>query len=239
MKINNPLSREHLNIKKTDRVLEVGGGHNPHRRSNVVVDKFIDSNYHRKTDIRVYRHQEFMQADGENLPFENRTFDYVMSNQVLEHVPDPARFLEEQMRVAPKGYIETPSLIGEYLFPKESHKWLILELDNKLVLFDKEKYGFKTNLDPGFLFLTWLPKTSVAWKMLMQTHADLMTVRYQWKDEIEFEVNPDNPEYLKFFNAQWNEQMAKVFFPDKGKVKAFVDATKSLVSIGFKGLLRA
>ena len=43
MKIRNPKSRNHLKISKKAKVLEVGVGHNPHKRSNVVVDKYIDS----------------------------------------------------------------------------------------------------------------------------------------------------------------------------------------------------
>ena len=39
MKVRNPKSRFDLNIKRTDKVLEVGGGHNPHPRSHVVEDK--------------------------------------------------------------------------------------------------------------------------------------------------------------------------------------------------------
>ena len=61
----NPKSRYHLKIKKGEKVLEVGGGHNPHPRSNVVVDKFIDSNYHRHADIKVLKNQQFLHADGE------------------------------------------------------------------------------------------------------------------------------------------------------------------------------
>ena len=30
-----------------------------------------------------------------------------------------------------RGYIETPSLLGEFLFPKQSHKWVILDIDDK------------------------------------------------------------------------------------------------------------
>ena len=37
MKIRNPKSRFHLNISKSSKVLDVGGGHNPHPRANVVV----------------------------------------------------------------------------------------------------------------------------------------------------------------------------------------------------------
>jgi SAM-dependent methyltransferase len=238
MKVNNPKSRFQLHINKKDKVLEVGGGHNPHPRSNVVVDKFIDSNYHRHSDIKVLKHQQFLQADGENLPFKDKEFDFVICNQVLEHVENPEAFLREQMRVSKSGYLEVPSLIGEYLFPKKSHKWLILELDNKLVLFEKEKYWFHTGIDLGYLFLTHLPKTSVGYKILMDTKPNFMTMRYEWNGTIDFIVNPDNPEYLKYFTGYWDEEMVKHFFQPQSKPKEFLSAFGSLFSILFKALGR-
>ena len=72
MKIKNPKNRLDLSIKRSDRVLEIGGGNNPHPRSNVVVDKFPDINYHRSGDIKVLKHQTFIQADGEDLPFKDK-----------------------------------------------------------------------------------------------------------------------------------------------------------------------
>lgn len=238
MKLNNPKNRFSLAIGKNDMVLEVGGGHNPHPRSNVVVDKFVESNYHRHSDIKILEHQQFVQADGERLPFNDKEFDYVICNQVLEHVDDPISFLKEQSRVASRGYIETPSLIVEYLFPKEAHKWLVLELNNKLVLVDKEKYWFKTNLDFGFLFLTWLQKTSVGYKVLMDTKPNFMTIRYQWKDDIECVVNPEDSETIKYFTQAWDEQMTKLFFPAKSKPAELWDAISSIMKIGARGLFR-
>ncbi len=231
MKTRNPRSRYHLDIKRNYKVLEVGGGHNPHPRSNMVVDKYIDSNYHRHSDLKVYKHQQFLEADGENLPFKDKEFDYSISNQVLEHTTDPEAFLKEQMRVSKRGYIEVPSVIGEYLFPKKAHKWLILELDNKLILMDKEKYWFKNGPDFGFLFLTWLQKTSIGYKILMDTKPNFMTVRYEWNDTIEFEINPQKDEYIKYFTSYWDEQMVKIFFPHKSNLHEFLESVKSFGNI--------
>jgi len=219
MKIRNPKSRYDLKISTNEKVLEVGGGHNPHKRANVVVDKYVDTNYHRYSDIKVLKNQEFLQADGEQLPFADKEFDYVICNQVLEHVDNPLQFLSEQARVAKRGYIETPSLIGEYLFPKKSHRWLVLEIDDKLVLVDKEKYWFSTELDFGYLFLTWLPKTSLAYKLLLETRQDLFTVRHEWKDNIECIVNPDKEQLLNYFTHYWDTEMTAKFFPEKPKVQ--------------------
>lgn len=231
MKLANPKSRYKLSISKSDYVLEVGGGHNPHWRSNVVVDKFVESNYHRKSGIKLHKNQRFVKADGENLPFADNSFDYVVCNQVLEHAENPSAFLKEQMRVARKGYIETPSLIGEYLFPKESHKWLVLEIDGKLVLMEKEKYWFNSKLDFGFLFLTWLEKTSLAFKLLARTRPNLLTVRYEWSGEIDFVVNPPEQDVQQYFSGYWNEEMTRKFFPSNSLLGELFLIMKETIAI--------
>ncbi len=38
----------------------------------------------------VYPHQQFINANGEALPFKDKEFDYVICNQVLEHAENPA-----------------------------------------------------------------------------------------------------------------------------------------------------
>ena len=207
MKICNPRTRFHIHVKSSDKVLEVGGGHNPHPRSNVVVDKFSDSNYHRSGNIKVFKNQTFQEADGENLPFKDNEFDYVICNHVLEHVDNPDRFLKEQSRVAKRGYLETPSFIGEHLIPKISHRWLILEIDNKVVMVEKEKVKFHTSSDFGDLFLDYLPKVSLGFKMLQRTEPDLFTVRHEWRDSIDYVINPDDPALLKYFTEPWSEEI--------------------------------
>ncbi len=212
MKINKPASRYDLKIKKSWKVLDIGGGHNPHPRANVVVDKFVDSNNHRGRDLRVLSNQEFVHADGENLPFEDKSFDYVICCHVLEHVETPEKFVAEQARIAPRGYIETPSLLGEFLAPKGSHKWVLQEIDNKIVLFEKEKVGFTPQYDFGDLFLYHLPKISLGYKILERTHPDLFTLRHEWQDNIEILVNPDSSYYREFFTRPWDEKFySKVF----------------------------
>ncbi len=46
---------------------------------------------------------EFITGDIENLPFENETFDAVMSNCVINHAKDKSRVYREIMRVLKKG----------------------------------------------------------------------------------------------------------------------------------------
>ena len=215
MKERNPLDRFDVKIKKRDRVLEIGSGHNPSYRSNVIVEKFIDSNYHRSGNVKLYPHQTFVNADGEDLPFKDKEFDYVICNQVLEHVNDPVKFINEQCRVAKRGYIETPSLIGELLFPKASHKWVILEIDDKLVLYEKSRIPGNYGNNYGELFLNYLPYQSFPYKLLWLSEPNLMLNTYEWRDEIEFIVNPDESYYKSFFLEKWDRKMTEKIYPQR------------------------
>lgn len=231
MKIRNPKNRSDLSIKRSDRVLEIGSGHNPHPRSNVIVDKYTDSNYHRSGDIKTLKHQQFIQADGENLPFRNNEFDYVICCQVLEHVDNPVQFLAEQFRVARKGFIETPSLIGEYLFPKPSHKWILHELNDTLYLVNKSAIQFNCNYDMGELFQLYLPTHSIGFKILERTHPDLITLRIEWENNFDFIVDPVDPEILKYYKGQWKLKWSEEFFPKKTMWQEFKDASVAMADI--------
>ncbi len=237
MKINNPRSRFQISIKNSDRVLEVGGGNNPHPRSNVVVDKYVDDNTHRADNLKVLKTQQFIQADGESLPFKDREFDYVICCHVLEHVPHPDLFINEQTRVAPKGYLETPSLLGEYLAPKESHRWLIMDIDDKIILYEKKRLGFKVSNDFGQLFLKYLPSNSLGFKLLLRTHPQIMTMNYQWKDNIDYLINPEDEHYLRFFTRPWEKDTANYLLKQRsmsGELKEAFTGTLAIMKDVFR-----
>lgn len=224
MKIRNPMNRYDLRIKKHYKVLEVGGGNDPHPRSNIVVDKYAgNQNYHRSGDLKILNHQQFIEADGENLPFTDNSFDYVICIHVLEHVEHPQKFMDEQFRVAKRGYLEAPSLIGEYLAPKDSHKWVMLEIDDKIIMYEKEIIGFKKTFDFGELFLHHLPKISLPYKLLQYTVNNILTINYEWKDKIDILINPQEEEYYSMFTEPWNIDMCnRVFKKRKKKDEAFI-----------------
>jgi ubiquinone/menaquinone biosynthesis C-methylase UbiE len=55
---------------------------------------------------RKEKKMEFMVADAHKLPFKSRSFDAVFALEVLEHVFEPVRVLQEIKRVLkPKGYV--------------------------------------------------------------------------------------------------------------------------------------
>lgn len=224
----NPFDRDDLDIKRDDNVLEIGSGHNPSFRSNTIVEKYVDTNYHRCGDIKIYPHQTFVNASGEALPFKDKEFDYVICNQVLEHVDDPVRFIEEQCRVAKRGYLETPSLLGEFLFPKKSHKWVILYIDNKLILFEKEKMPGNYENNYGELFLNYLPYQSLIYKLLWFTEGNIMLNRCEWENNIDIIVNPTDEKYLSFFTVPWNREMVKQLYPTRSLFKEIIKLIKAM-----------
>lgn len=69
----------------------------------------------------MYPGMRFVLADGRNLPFADKAFDYVHSSAVLEHVGSRVKqsaFVREALRVARKGiFITTPNR----WFPVETH----------------------------------------------------------------------------------------------------------------------
>jgi ubiquinone/menaquinone biosynthesis C-methylase UbiE len=237
MKTRNPSTRLHLSIPSNANVLDVGSGHNPHPRANVLTDKFADDNYHRCGDVKVLKHQKFVEASGEALPFQDKEFDYVICSHVAEHVDDPAIFLNEISRVGKAGYLETPSLLGEYLAPKKSHQWVVLEISNKLVFVSKSRLGLQVSHDFGELFLEYLPQSSLGFKILQRTHPQLMTVNYEWKDSIEYVVEPSDIVLRQYFSKPWSRKMFEDIIPKRslgGEIAASVAAVFDIIKCVFK-----
>ncbi len=159
----------------------------------------------------------------------------MICEQVLEHVENPARFIQEMSRVAKKGYLETPSLIGEYLIPKKSHKWVLLDIDGVVVMFEKEKLGLNDSIDFGELFLNYFPRQSIGWKIIQRTHHQALTMSYEWKDKIEFLINPEDERMINYFKKPWTLDMVNNVMPQRSlqreasmAVSAFVDITQSI-----------
>jgi len=177
-----------MNIRVDDFVLEIGSGHNPKARSDVLCDKFIADDEQRGG--RIIADRPIVEADGQFLPFADRAFDYVICSHVLEHVEDPAQLITELERVAGRGYIETPSEIGEQIYGWHYHNWVVNWVDGCLMLRRNER-----NSQFGQLFHR-LAATDKHWKRFHRAHHNLFLVQYEWEDEINYEILPDQESAL-------------------------------------------
>lgn len=149
----------------------------------------------------------------------------------MEHVEHPEQFVKELSRVAYRGYLEMPSLLGEYLAPKASHKWVILDIDGKLVMYEKRFMAENYQNDYGQLFVNYLPYQSLLYKCLAMSEGDLLTNRYEWKDSIGIIVNPTEEKYLRYFIQPWTDEMVRHLFPPRSICTEIINNIKVLWAV--------
>jgi len=68
-------------------------------------------------DARTSDWADYCVCNAEQLPFADAAFDVAVSNSVIEHVANPARFAVEARRVATRHFIQMP----DRAFPIEPH----------------------------------------------------------------------------------------------------------------------
>ena len=107
-----------------NRVIEIGGGHDPYAGVTHAVDKFPKDNTQRSGDIVLTRGASFTEGDLEAIPFPDEPkFDFLYASHVMEHVHSPQKAVGEINRISNRGYLETPSPLREQLicsFPFEN-----------------------------------------------------------------------------------------------------------------------
>lgn len=123
-------------IKESDLVLEIGPGSTPFYRSDVFLEmRFADDNIAKSQRGEIAEdittEKPIFYYDGNEFPFKNKEFDYIICSHVIEHVPDVELFLCECFRVGKKGYFEYPTIYFEFI-------------NNITVHLNIQKYNFKT-----------------------------------------------------------------------------------------------
>jgi len=170
-----------VNIQDGNFVLEIGSGHNPRLRSDVLCDKFLDD---RERQGKLIIDRPLVICDGEKLPFKDKTFDYVICSHVLEHAKEPAQFISELVRVSHRGYIETPSRLSEKVFDFSYHRWIITRENDLLIL--QKKTSESSSLRKKLSLLAQSPE------LIKLNVFDLSTflLKYEWDGNIRFKINP-------------------------------------------------
>jgi glycosyltransferase involved in cell wall biosynthesis len=184
------------------KVLDVGSGHQPNRRANVILDRYIGQTIHRTTQqIEIPTDKYFVLGDALSTPFANKEFDYVIASHIVEHIDEPNTFCSELQRISKHGYIETPGPLTELLLPAGSHKWIVRKSGNGLIFkknnrtkpmsllfysifyLNRDGYDFPTTKSESKVlkFASWFLNT--IWKYLPYTYARLV-----WEDRFNCKV---------------------------------------------------
>jgi 2-polyprenyl-3-methyl-5-hydroxy-6-metoxy-1,4-benzoquinol methylase len=117
------------------RVLDVGPGGTPHPRATVLLERNFDAAEaaaQRGHAPMAESEKEIVYFDGGRFPFADGAFDYVICSHVLEHVEDVPAFVGELTRVAPRGYLEFPTILYEYLYNFRVHQNFLLYIAGEI-----------------------------------------------------------------------------------------------------------
>ena len=161
-----------LSEKKNWKILDIGCGFSPNKYATTICDVL---------DLKDrYSDKKFVMLKGENLPFNDNQFDFVIASHVLEHVKNPNKFLNEISRVAKQGYIEVPTKLEDNLVfeNKKAHLWhLTFDDVNKVLNISKKVQYFEPILAVSSI------------KKLNNYFRDSLLLELYWENTIEFKFN--------------------------------------------------
>lgn len=129
-------------------ILDVGCGGSP--KGDVNVDGFPFDRGQYYADYNMKKIRMFIWSMGEYLPFKNNTFEKVSCRHVLEHVPDPLKFLKELNRILIEGgelLILVPSEFRNNYTKTHLFTWCPDTLKNLIMMvFDEADTGYTDRL---------------------------------------------------------------------------------------------
>ena len=165
-----------LDIDPGAFVVEVGGGHQPFERSNLILDKYPFDNLHRVQDLA--HRAPVLIADAVRLPIPAKGCDVLFSSHVIEHLPEPDRFLSEIRRCSRRVYLEFPGARRELMFAWSFHEWLVVAEGTHLTFYRNDipqLFGdfFHANYD--FLFDAWASRRHLELNAHVWCESDLLT----------------------------------------------------------------
>ncbi len=189
------LLAQKLEIPENCNILDVGGGANPFKYATVVVDRdFKEGNLHRDGSAAPLQNNDlvYVTADIQDLPFIDNAFDFVICMHVLEHVDSPKKACEELMRVARRGFIETPRKWSEFYAGHPTHQWLIDE-KNGTIYFEPITYT-----DSPFMnfALPSLWDSDYLKNKLLKEFSNIPCVQILWNHRINYHINGSLPEKI-------------------------------------------
>lgn len=163
------------------RILDIGSGGDPLPAATVLMDRYMQT--HLRGEPLISDGKPLVLADIHELPFSDKSFDFIYAAHLLEEVDDPIRASKEIMRVGKRGYIETPTVGKDFLFAwaRNIQKWHVVGIASNLCFFeysDRQLSGVNSTVWRNLIFDKWHhPLQDVFWD-----NQDIFNVMFQWTD---------------------------------------------------------
>jgi len=167
-------------IEPGQRVLDIGSGGSPFPYATVLTDRFVDNSPSRREPL-VTTNTPFVVSDIYELPFRDKSLDFVYCSHVLQGVEDPLAACREIMRVGQRGYIETPTFGKDTLFAwaRGPQTWHVVAIGHHLCFFeysDRQLDGIRSSLWRDRILSTWHdPLQGIFYENL-----DVFNVMFSW-----------------------------------------------------------
>lgn len=143
-----------FNILPGDKVLDIGSGHDPFPYATHLADIAPNDNHFGRAGQPIKRldSKPFYECGVEKMPFADKEFDFVYCSHVLEHTVNPEIACQELMRVAKRGYIETPTRGKDFWLNTakiSNHRWSVEKFRGNLVFTEyseEDREGIASNI---------------------------------------------------------------------------------------------
>ncbi len=195
--MNNALRRFlSLGVSRDDFVLELGSGNCPYWRSDLLLDKYVSDAAERPgKQAPLIVDRPFIVGDALRLPFQDKSVNFIIARNIIEHIVDIETLFQELVRVACRGYIITPSAFAEKLFSWDKHVWFITVKGRELRHVAKEKPIYDSDLSTVFHSLY---ASDRQFRKFYRRHPTLFVTEYFGEDyEIRYSIEGKVVEGLK------------------------------------------
>tara|TARA_B100001559_G_C16335160_1_gene545383 strand:+ start:34 stop:840 length:807 start_codon:yes stop_codon:yes gene_type:complete len=140
-------------IKENDVGIEVGSG------AGFLKD-FIQNKNLKLTDMSDDGHLDFKNIDAQDTKFESESFDYVISSNMIHHIPYPSKFFKEMNRILKKNgkliifeaYCSVFFQLATFLMKHEGFDFTVNVWDEKTPKSDEENVWAGNIAVPNLIF---------------------------------------------------------------------------------------
>jgi uncharacterized protein YbaR (Trm112 family) len=180
--------RIQIPVSKNDIVLDIGSGDKPHWRADLLLENFPDkvSALQRSSGGAATITAPMIIGDVQQLPFKDKSIDFVIASHLLEHIPNLKAACQEIQRIGKAGYIELPYEGMAKILDLDSHLWWCKKKDNQLIFTAKQNFIFDEEIHKYAEIINnrdqWFSK-------IVHPNFDASIVQLWWSNSFEFKIN--------------------------------------------------